>query len=68
MAGVTRDELENELAGRSTLNQRHKCADLPPSWRFSPRSEACSRRVGTGGEAGVTDELKSTRLALKLAP
>ena len=32
---VTRDELENELAG---------------------------------GEAGVTDELKSTRLALKLAP
>ena len=27
-----------------------------------------SRRVGTGGEAGVTDELKSTRLALKSAP
>ena len=23
VAGVTRDELENELAGRSTLNQRH---------------------------------------------
>ena len=26
------------------------------------------RRVRTGGEAGVTDELKSTRLAHKLAP
>ena len=25
-SGVTGDELENELAGRSTLNQRHKCA------------------------------------------
>ena len=35
VAGVTRDELENELAGRSTLNQRHKCADLPPSWRLT---------------------------------
>ena len=32
----------------------------------APRSEARSRRVGTGGEAGVPDELKSTRLALKL--
>ena len=29
--GVTRDELENELAGRSALNQRHRCADLPSS-------------------------------------
>ena len=37
-------------------------------WHFHPRSEAHSRRVGTGGEAGVTDELKSTQLALKLAP
>ena len=27
----------------------------------------CSRRVGTGGEAGVADELKSTWLALKFA-
>ena len=35
VAGVTRDELENELAGRSTLNQRHKCADLPSSWRLT---------------------------------
>ena len=26
--GVTRDGLESELAGRSTLNQRHGCADL----------------------------------------
>ena len=31
-SGVTRDELENELAGRSTLNQIHRCADLPSSW------------------------------------
>ena len=38
------------------------------SLTLSPRSEAHGRRVGTGGEAGVTDELKSTRLALKLAP
>ena len=37
-------------------------------WHFHPRSEVCSRRMGTGGEAGVADELKSTRLALKLAP
>ena len=37
-------------------------------WHFHPRSEVCSQRVGTGGEAGVADELKSTRLALKLAP
>ena len=35
VAGVTRDELENELAGRFTLNQRHKCADLPSSWRLT---------------------------------
>ena len=34
---------------------------------FTP-AEARIQRVGTGGEAGVTDELKSTRLALKLAP
>ena len=33
-SGVTKDELENELAGRFTLNQRHKCADLPSSWRL----------------------------------
>ena len=40
------------------------------SLTLSPRSEARCRRVGTGGEAlaGVTDELKSTRLVLKLAP
>ena len=37
-------------------------------WHFNPRSEAHSRRVGTGGEAGVTDELELTWLALKLAP
>ena len=32
---ITRDELENELAGRPTLNQRHRPegADLPSSWR-----------------------------------
>ena len=35
--GVTRDELENELAGRSTLNQRHRCADLPSSWWLTSR-------------------------------
>ena len=36
---------------------------------FHPRFEAHSRRVvGSGGEAGVTDELKTMRLALKLAP
>ena len=39
------------------------------SLTLEPRSEVCSRRVETGGEAGrVADELKSTRLALKLAP
>ena len=32
---------------------------------LSPRSEVGSRRMGTGGEAGVADKLKSTRLALK---
>ena len=37
---VTRDELENELAGKSTLNQRHKCADLPSSWRFDVHENA----------------------------
>ena len=34
-SGVTRDELQNEVAGRSTLNQRHRCADLPSSWRLT---------------------------------
>ena len=32
-----------------------------------PPSKARSCRAGTGGEPGGTDELKSTRLALKLA-
>ena len=40
VAGVTRDELENELAGRSTLNQRHKCADLPSSWAIDVHENA----------------------------
>ena len=34
-SAVTRDELENDLAERSTLNQRHKSADLPSSWRLT---------------------------------
>ena len=45
-SGVTRDELENELAGRSTLNQRHKCADLPSSWRLtSTRTHSLPRTL-----------------------
>ena len=51
-------------------HHRETCAGLFMlfRWHFHPRSEARSRRVGTGSEAGVTDELNSTRLALKLAP
>ena len=51
-------------------HHRETCAGLFMLflWHFHPRSEARSRRVGTGGEAGVTDELKSTRLVLNLAP
>ena len=45
-SGVTRDELENELAGRSTLNQRHRCADLPSSWRLtSTRTHSLPRTL-----------------------
>ena len=41
-----RDELENELAGRSTLNQRHRCADLPSSWRLtSTRTHSLPRTL-----------------------
>ena len=41
-----RDELENELAGRSTLNQRHKCADLPSFWRLtSTRTHSLPRTL-----------------------
>ena len=43
---ITRDELENELAGRSTLNQRRKCADLPSSWRLtSTRTHSLPRTL-----------------------
>ena len=60
----------NWLEGPHYPHNRETCAGLFMLflWHFHPRSEARSRRVGTGGEAGVTDELKSTRLALKLAP
>ena len=45
-SGVTRDELENELAGRSTLNQRHRRADLPSSWRLtSTRTHSLPRTL-----------------------
>ena len=38
---VTRDELENELAGRSTLKETHKCADLPSSvWAIDVHENA----------------------------
>ena len=43
-SGVKRDEIENELAGRSALNQRHRCADLPSSWRLtSTRTQSLPR-------------------------
>ena len=44
--GVTRDELENELAERSTLNQGHRCADLPLSWQLtSTRTHSLPRTL-----------------------
>ena len=40
-SGVTRDELENELAGRSTLNQRHRCVDLPSIAKTKVSQHTC---------------------------
>ena len=63
-SGATRDELKNELAGRSTLNQRHRCAvDLPSSWRLtSTRTHSLPR---TPVFRGFTSrQLGSSRLTL----
>ena len=63
VAGVTRNELENELAGRSTLNQRHKCADLPPSWRLtSTRTHSLPRTLAFRGF--TSHQLGSSSLTL----
>ena len=44
--GVTRDKLENELAGGSTLNLRHRCADSTSSWRLvSTRTHSLPRTL-----------------------
>ena len=61
---VTRDELENELAGTSTLNQRHKCADLPSSWRLtSTRTHSLPRTLVF---RGFTEKQRKNKLWPKL--
>ena len=62
---VMRDELENKLAGRSTLNQRHRCADLPSSWRLtSTRMHSLPRTLVFRGF--TSHQLGSSSLTLGL--
>ena len=62
-SGDTRDELENELAGRSSLNQRHRCADLPSSWRLtSTRTHSLPRTLAFRGF--TSHQLGSSSLTL----
>ena len=62
-SGVTRDELENELPGRSTLSQRHRCADLPSSWRLtSTRTHSLPRTLVFRGF--TANQLGSSSLTL----
>ena len=58
-------DLENELAGRSTLNQRHRFADLPWSWRLtSTRTHSLPRTLVFRGF--TSDQLGSSQFVFEL--